>query len=141
MAAGVAADVMRLRRLHFSLFSLSLSLLCSLSLVRLRRSRQLQPAGTLAVDETVDCTAQHTVTQAEMDDGSNVDNIGTADSNETEPVDDDVTIPVSQDPDLFIAKASTTTDIFAGVASPSTSRKKMVVESGSSISRMAVWRS
>ena len=62
----------------------------------------------LEVGETWGYTAAHTVTQAEIDsngggDGE-LDNIATADSNETGPDTDDATVPVAQDPALNITK-------------------------------------
>ena len=62
----------------------------------------------LEVGETWSYTAQHTVTQAELDSNGggdgDIDNIATADSNETGPDTDDATVPVAQNPALNIVK-------------------------------------
>ena len=54
----------------------------------------------LDVGETWSYTAAHTVTQAEIDSNGggdgDIDNIATADSNETDPDTDDATVPVAQ---------------------------------------------
>ena len=64
--------------------------------------------GLLEVGETWAYTAAHTVTQAEIDSNGGGDglleNIATADSNETGPDTDDATVPVAQTPALNIAK-------------------------------------
>jgi uncharacterized repeat protein (TIGR01451 family) len=52
-----------------------------------------QPA-TLAPNATMTCTGSHTVTQAEFDAGGNLVNIATADSDQTSPVTDTVSIPI-----------------------------------------------
>jgi uncharacterized repeat protein (TIGR01451 family) len=52
-----------------------------------------QPA-TLAPAASMSCTGSHTVTQAELDAGGNLTNIATADSDETTPQTDTVTIPI-----------------------------------------------
>jgi uncharacterized repeat protein (TIGR01451 family) len=51
-----------------------------------------QPA-TLAPNGTMTCTGSHTVTQAEFDAGGNLTNIATADSDQTGPTTDTVSIP------------------------------------------------
>ncbi len=66
------------------------------------------PAGILSVGEIVTCTAEHTVTQAEIDAGGDLTNIATADSAETEEVTDQLDIPIVQDPDLSVEKSSAT---------------------------------
>ena len=62
----------------------------------------------LEVGETWAYTAAHTVTQAEIDSNGggdgDIDNIATADSNETGPDTDDATVPVAQSPALNIVK-------------------------------------
>ena len=71
------------------------------------------PVDTLAVGETTTCTALHTVTQAEMDAGGNLTNIATADSDQTEPVQDRLDIPINQNPVLSLVKSSTTVEVTA----------------------------
>ena len=71
------------------------------------------PATTLAVGARMTCSAQHTVTQAEIDSGGNVTNIGTADSNQTPPTTDTLNIPIVQSPGISIDKTSTTTQVTA----------------------------
>ena len=64
--------------------------------------------GLLEVGETWAYTAAHTVTQAEIDSNGggdgDIDNIATADSDETGPDTDDATVPVAQTPALNIVK-------------------------------------
>ena len=57
------------------------------------------------------CTAQHTVTQAEIDGGGNVTNIGTADSDQTPPTTDTLNIPIVRRPSMAIDKSSTTVQV------------------------------
>ena len=59
------------------------------------------------------CTALRTVTQAEMDAGGDLVNIGIADSNETDAVEDPHSIPIEIDAALTIDKTSTTTLVTA----------------------------
>ncbi|WP_158270364.1 hypothetical protein [Limnohabitans sp. 2KL-17] len=61
----------------------------------------------LDVGETWFYTASHTVTQAEIDAGTNIVNTATADSNQTGPDTDDASIPVDQNPALNIVKEAT----------------------------------
>ena len=63
---------------------------------------------TLAPSATTTCTAQHTVTQAEMDAGGNLVNNVTASSNEAADATDSLSIPITQSPSLTVAKSSTT---------------------------------
>ena len=62
----------------------------------------------LEVGETWTYTAAHTVTQAEIDSNGggdgDIDNMATADSDETGPDTDDATVPVAQAPALNIIK-------------------------------------
>ena len=59
-------------------------------------------------------TRPHTVTQADIDNNGggdgDIDNIATADSNETGPDTRDATVPMTQAPALNIVKASEVTD-------------------------------
>lgn len=61
--------------------------------------------GELDVGETWQYTASHVVTQGEIDSGANITNIATADSNQTEPDNDDASVPVEQKPAIAIDKA------------------------------------
>jgi uncharacterized repeat protein (TIGR01451 family) len=74
------------------------------------------PATTLAVGESMTCTAQHTVTLAEMDAGGKLINIVTADSEETDPIVDDWEIPITQTPVIDIIKTGALDDGGDGVA-------------------------
>lgn len=60
--------------------------------------------GELDVGETWHYTASHTVTQAEIDAGTDIMNTATADSDQTEPDTDDAAVPVDQNPALNIIK-------------------------------------
>lgn len=62
------------------------------------------PATTLAVGAHMTCTATHTFTQAELDLGGNLSNIVTADSAETDPINDNLNIPITRNPLLSIIK-------------------------------------
>ncbi len=55
-----------------------------------------QPA-TLAPTQTLNCTATYVVTQADAEAGQ-IDNLATADSDETDPVDDTENVPVAPPP-------------------------------------------
>ena len=72
------------------------------------------PFATLAVGASMTCTATHTFTQAELDaNGSPVADSGvlynevTADSNQTEAVTDDLSIPITYNPMLNLVKTGT----------------------------------
>src|SRR5678816_1588317 len=54
----------------------------------------------LEVGETWAYTATHAVTQAEIDAGTNIVNVATADSIQTDPDTDDAAVPVTQSPSL-----------------------------------------
>ena len=69
-----------------------------------------QPA-TLAPGASMSCTAQHTVTQSEMDAGGNLSNTATADSDESSSAQDSLSIPINQAPALSVAKSSTTASV------------------------------
>ncbi len=75
------------------------------------------PSTTLTVapdaGSSMTCTAQRTVTQAEIDGGGNLSNIGIADSDQTDPVQDPLDIPITQNAALTIDKTSTTTEVTA----------------------------
>ncbi len=60
--------------------------------------------GELDVGETWHYTASHTVTQAEIDAGTDIMNTATADSDQTGPDTDDAAVPVDQNPALNIIK-------------------------------------
>jgi len=66
---------------------------------------------TLAPSATTTCTAQHTVTQVEMDTGGNLVNNVTASSNEAPNAPDSLSIPITQSPSMTVAKSSTTTSV------------------------------
>jgi hypothetical protein len=55
-----------------------------------------QPA-TLAPTQTLNCTATYVVTQVDAEAGQ-IDNLATADSDETDPVDDTENVPVAPPP-------------------------------------------
>ena len=61
--------------------------------------------GTLAPTAAMNCSATYTITQADLDSGSVV-NTATADSDETDPVDDTVTVDADQNPALTLDKTS-----------------------------------
>ncbi len=63
-----------------------------------------QAGLTLAPGQSASCTAQHTVTQAEMDAGA-VNNTATADSDQSGPAKDDLSIPVDQKPAMTFEKS------------------------------------
>jgi hypothetical protein len=87
----------------------------------------------LAAGATSTCTAQHTVTQAEMDAGGHLTNRATAKSDQTAPVEATLSIPIVQPPVLplqsvaisgpaFVAGTGAPVDLLA-VVSPTTSTK------------------
>ena len=84
---------------------------CGCGLDRAWRRRGRRQRRELEVGETWSYTATHTVTQAEIDSNGggdgDLDNIATADSNETGPDTDDATVPVAQNPALNIVKDAT----------------------------------
>src|SRR4051794_12912821 len=67
--------------------------------------------ATLAPGASFTCTATHTITQADLDAGS-LTNIATADSTQTPPVTDTVTVPAEQTPALALEKSITGGDPF-----------------------------
>ena len=74
-------------------------------------------ATTIAVGGSTTCSATHTFTQAELDaDGSPTPGSGvlfnevTASSNETPDATDDLSIPITQNPSILLAKSGTFTD-------------------------------
>ena len=70
-------------------------------------------ATTLIPAATTTCTAQHTVTQPEMDTGGNLTNNVIASSNEAPNATDSLDIPITQNPALTVAKTSTTAGVTA----------------------------
>ena len=66
--------------------------------------------GVLETNETWHYTATHTVTQAEMNAGDDLVNVAIADTDQTEPENDDATTTVNQNPDLTIVKNATISD-------------------------------
>jgi uncharacterized repeat protein (TIGR01451 family) len=90
-----------------------------------------QPA-TLAPAATMNCSGNHTVTQAEFDDPShNLVNVATADSDQTGPATDSVTIPIT--PPTIVAQITptkTTCSQFAAGTSPTLSELQYSVKSG-----------
>jgi len=76
-----------------------------------------QPA-TLAPGAVMNCTAQHTVTQAEINAGGNLTNTATADSNETGPAQDTLDIPIVTGPAIDLVKTGSLNVGPDGVATP-----------------------
>ena len=64
------------------------------------------PVASLAPGATITCSATHVVTQADLDAGSVV-NVATADSEQTPPVTDTVSVPGAQTPGLLVEKSAT----------------------------------
>ncbi len=67
-----------------------------------------QAGLTLAPGQSASCTAQHTVTQGEMDAGA-VKNTATADSDQTGSAEDDLSITATRNPALSLDKTATPT--------------------------------
>jgi uncharacterized repeat protein (TIGR01451 family) len=66
--------------------------------------------GKLDVGETWTYTATHTVTQAEMNSGTDIVNLATGDTAQTDAKSDDASTPVIQKPSLTIAKTAVIAD-------------------------------
>ncbi|MBR0786909.1 DUF7507 domain-containing protein, partial [Bradyrhizobium iriomotense] len=66
--------------------------------------------GVLETNETWHYTATHTVTQAEMNAGTDLVNLATVDTTQTDPQSDDATTTVDQDPSLTITKTAVIAD-------------------------------
>lgn len=69
--------------------------------------------GELDVDETWIYSAKHTVTQEEMDAGTDLVNVVTADSDQTDEATDDETVEVVQTPGLSVIKTADVTSVSA----------------------------
>jgi uncharacterized repeat protein (TIGR01451 family) len=67
------------------------------------------PIADMAPGEQVSCTGTYVLTQGDVDAGQ-VDNTATADSDDTEPVTDDETVPLTTRADLSLAKTGTFND-------------------------------
>jgi uncharacterized repeat protein (TIGR01451 family) len=74
------------------------------------------PAGTLSPDETVMCSAERTVTDAEFQAGGPLDNTACADSDQTEPVCDDLSIPILTWTGQITPTGTTCSDFMGGIA-------------------------
>jgi uncharacterized repeat protein (TIGR01451 family) len=61
---------------------------------------------SLSVGETVTCSASHAVTQGEMDSLQTLDNTATADSDQTGPVSDSLSIPIVASPSMTVRKSA-----------------------------------
>jgi len=64
------------------------------------------------------CTGTHVLTQDDKDNGE-VENTATADSDQTDPVNDSVTVDVPQNPSISLVKSFTDDEVIAGDASGS----------------------
>jgi uncharacterized repeat protein (TIGR01451 family) len=73
-------------------------------------------AGTLSPGETVMCSAERTVTEAEFQAGGPLVNIACADSDQTEPVCDDLGIPILTSTGQITPTGTTCSDFTGGIA-------------------------
>ena len=71
------------------------------------------PFTVLGHTENMICTATHTFTQAELNTGGTLDNTVTADSVETTPVTDGLSIFINQTPSLSVTKDADVTSVDA----------------------------
>lgn len=76
-----------------------------------------QPA-TLDAQATMNCTAEHTVTQGEIDAGGNLTNTATATSDQTAPDTAVLNIPIVQSPSLTLEKLGALDMGVDGIATP-----------------------
>jgi uncharacterized repeat protein (TIGR01451 family) len=90
--------------------------------------------GTLDVGETWTYSAAHTVTQGEIDSNGGgdgfIENIATADSDQTDPDSDDEAVPVAQRPSLNIVKTADPSGQVADVAGEAISYTITVANTG-----------
>jgi len=74
------------------------------------------PKTTLAPGESMTCTGSHTVTSAEFSAGGNLTNVATADSDQTSPVQDTLSIPIVKPSGNLFVTGTTCQAYLAGTA-------------------------